>query len=98
MTQLENSKMFANFHLFLESSPIYTMLPPREVLGYNEVKCKSSISWKFSMDGVLISNVAKSKIGNDHQKQAFFHTLCAVKPSYETTCCDICLISNANLH
>ena len=30
--------------------------------------------------------------------QTFLHTLCAVKPWYETTCCGICLVSDANLH
>ena len=30
--------------------------------------------------------------------KTFPHTLCAVKPWYETTCCGICLVSDANLH
>ena len=38
-----------------------------------------------------------SKIGNGHQKLPFILCVCAVKPWYETTCCGICLVSDANL-
>ena len=50
----------------------------------------------------LRTNVAKAwaklEMAIKKKKKTFLHTLCAVKPCYETTCCGICLVSDANLH